>query len=86
MVFSEILENISDMFKQKNTEQEKKVTIPLNQLSQGLTYLNNKKNTFDQLSKTSLLLEQFDTSKLDNVSKKEMEVFKRFRLIKLLNA
>ena len=54
MVFSEILENISDMFKQKNTEQEKKVTIPLNQLSQGLTYLNNK-NTFDKLSKTSLL-------------------------------
>ena len=79
MVFSEILENISDMFKQKNTEQEKKVTIPLNQLSQGLTYLNNKKNTFDKLSKTSLLLEQFDTSKLDNVSKKEMEILENLK-------
>lgn len=79
MVFSEILENISDMFKQKNTEHEKKVTIPLNQLSQGLAYLNNKKNTFDQLSKTSLLLEQFDTSKLDNTSKKELEILENLK-------
>ena len=79
MVFSKILENISDLFKEKNTEHEKQVTIPLNQLSQGLTYLNNKKNTFDQLSKNSILLEQFDTSKLDNVSKKEMEVLENLK-------
>ncbi len=79
MVFTKILKNITDIFKQKNTEHERKVTNPLNQLSQGLTYLNNKKMTFDKLSKNSLLLEQFDTSKLDAASQKEISILENLK-------
>ena len=43
MVFTQLLENITDLFSGKTkNENNRKNEIPLNQLSQGLTYLQNK--------------------------------------------
>ena len=74
MVFSKILENITDLFSDKKKVNDKKVRVPLNQLAQGLTYLQNKQNKFNELSNSSLLLEQFKTDKLDETSNKEIAV------------
>ena len=80
MVFTEILKNITDLFNDtKNDEKNKKIHVPLNQLSQGLTYLQNKQNKFNSLNKTSLLLEQFNTEKLDNVSQQELSILENLK-------
>ena len=50
MVFKNILENITDFFSDKNTKQKnRKVKRPLNQLTQGLVYLQNKQQKFIKL-------------------------------------
>lgn len=80
MVFSKIFENL---FKSQNTDyrsdNEKKNKVAINQLEQGLIYLNNKKSAFNSLKKTSILLEQFDTSKLNDVSEKEKELLEKLK-------
>jgi len=79
MVFTNILENITDLFSDKKKEQHKKIQVPLNQLAQGLKYLQNKQHKFNELSNTSLLLEQFKTDKLDNVSADELEILENLK-------
>jgi hypothetical protein len=79
MVFTKILENITDLFSDQKKEQHKKIQVPLNQLAQGLTYLQNKQLQFNKLNSTSLLLEQFKTDKLDNVSADELEVLENLK-------
>ena len=63
MVFTQLLENIQKYFTVEKDENIKKNRKKLNQLTQGLTYLQNKQNKFNTLSKKSLLIEQFDTTK-----------------------
>ena len=73
MVFKNILENITDFFSHKNTKQKnRKVKRPLNQLTQGLVYLQNKQQKFNELNNSSILMEQFNTDKLDDVSQNEL--------------
>jgi len=79
MVFTQLLENIQKYFTTEKDENIKKNTVPLNQLTQGLTYLQNKKNKFNTLSKKSLLMEKFDTSKLDDVSQKELDILEKLK-------
>lgn len=75
MVFTQLLENITDLFSGKTkNENNRKNEIPLNQLSQGLTYLQNKQNRFNEINNKSSLLEQFDTSALDETTQNELQV------------
>ena len=75
MVFTQLLENITDLFSGKTkNENNRKNKIPLNQLSQGLTYLQNKQNRFNEINNNSSLFEQFDTSALDETTQNELQV------------
>ena len=74
MVFTQLIENITDLFSGKTKNENRKNKIPLNQLTQGLTYLQNKQNKFNELDKKSLLLEQFDTSALDETTQNELAI------------
>ena len=75
MVFTQLLENITDLFSGKTkNENNRKNKIPLNQLSQGLTYLQNKQNRFNEINNKSSLFEQFDTSALDETTQNELQV------------
>jgi len=78
MVLKHLLENITDLFSEK-TNNNKKNKRSINQLSQGLTYLQNKQRNFKQLSDSSILLENFDTGKLDQVSRNELTVLEKLK-------
>jgi hypothetical protein len=80
MVFTQLVENITDLFSGKtNNKHNKRNSIPLNQLAQGLTYLQNKQTKFNELSNNSLLLEQFDTSKLDETTQNELVILDKLK-------
>lgn len=79
MVFTQLLENIQKYFTVEKDENIKKNRAPLNQLSQGLTYLQNKQNKFNTLSKKSILMEQFNTSKLNDVTQKELDILEKLK-------
>tara|TARA_B100001063_G_C16777284_1_gene566655 strand:+ start:1395 stop:2489 length:1095 start_codon:yes stop_codon:yes gene_type:complete len=80
MVFKNILENITDFFSDKNTKQKnRKVKRPLNQLKQGLVYLQNKQQKFNELNNSSILMEQFNNDKLDDVSQNELTILENLK-------
>ena len=79
MVFSKMLKNITDLFFDENKVQKQKTKQPLNQLSQGLVYLQNKQKKFNELTNSSLLLEQFDTKNLDDVSRRELAILEKLK-------
>ena len=80
MVFSKILDNISDFFSPKtNIEYNNKPRndVVINQLQQGMKHLENRKRLMSQVSSKLKLLENFDTTKLGQTSQKEIQYLQR---------
>lgn len=48
----------------------------INELQQGMVFLNNRKKNIEKLKKKLKLIEAFDTVRLDNVNKKEIDILK----------
>ena len=76
MVFSELLDNVYNFFNNKEQPQEKYKKKALNQLDQGMALLNNRKQIMDKVQHKLSLVESFDTSKLDDTNRKEVEKLK----------
>ena len=78
MVFSELLDNVYNFFNNKEQPQEKYKKKALNQLDQGMALLNNRKQIMDKVQHKLSLVESFDTSKLDDTNRKEVEKLKSY--------
>ena len=75
MVFSELLDNISNLFNNNESNDFKtNETKALNQLDQGLELLSNRKNMLDKLQNKMNLVESFDTSKLNETTRNELQI------------
>ena len=48
----------------------------INELQQGMVFLNNRKKNLDKVKGQLKLIEAFDTAKLDKVNEKEIGVLK----------
>lgn len=73
MVFSEFLDNITNSFQnQPSVNVAQKAAI--GELQQGMLMLNHRRDVLNNLTQKSSLLEGFDTTKLDDVTKKELDV------------
>lgn len=75
MVFSNMLDNVLDLFK-NDKEHTQKTRKSINQLEQGMTLLNNRKQMLDKIQHKLSLVESFDTSKLDATNRKEIEMLR----------
>ena len=73
MVFSEFLDSITNAFQnQPSVNVSQKAAI--GELQQGMQLLNHRRSVLNNLKKKSSLIEGFDTSKLDEVTKTELNV------------
>jgi len=74
MVFSELLDNITNAFQNNPPSVNVAHKSAVNELQQGMILLNNRRSVLNNLKYKSSLLEGFDTSKLDNVTQNELSV------------
>ena len=75
MVFSKMLDNVLDLFKNREA-QSQNTRKSINQLEQGMTLLNNRKQMLDKIQHKLSLVESFDTSKLDATNRKEIQMLR----------
>ena len=76
MVFSEFIDNITGHLssEKKNIQVELNESQAINELQQGMILLNNRKKSIHKLKNKLLLIENFDTTKVDNVSQNELNI------------
>ncbi len=74
MVFSELLDNITNAFQNNPPSVNVAHKAAINELQQGMVLLNNRRAVLNNLKRKSSLLEGFDTSKLDNVTQNELSI------------
>ena len=76
MVFSEFIDNITGLMSPEKQKMQARLneSQAINELQQGMVLLNNRKKSINKLKNKLLLIENFDTTKLDNVSQSELNI------------